>query len=272
MFNKIMILAATTSFIALAAPQTALAQGIPPSPGVSETLAEFKERCRAEDADRAILEGASYIDQVGKQAGKAGDFRELEQNARNDAGAASSKESKANFERIAEIYAKLAKAAEDSARRDLERAKEAFDKVRADARCTDIAKDEMDLLIIGGEVAVGADKAEAEKIEKAEPAPRQEKKKVAGKKPPKIEKPKKVNRVNRSEEAGQEVAQAVAQEAFLVGAQMLFGEMGGMDRKHKKHHKAERRETMDGMAMEEFQPRRKMKNKKFKKLMNFSMF
>jgi hypothetical protein len=96
---------------------------------------------------------------------------------------------------------------------------------------------------------------------------------VTGEKPAKIEKARKVTRVNKSDKARQGVAEAVAQEAILVGAQIFLGEMGGMDRKHEKHHKAERRETMNGMAMEEFQPRRKMKNKKLKikKLMNFSM-
>lgn len=85
-------------------------------------------------------------------------------------------------------------------------------------------------------------------------------------------KPKPV-KVKKSASASQQAAQSIARDvAVSVASQLILGEISGMGHKYKKHHKAERRETMGGMAMEEVQPRRKMKNKKFKKLMNLSMF
>ncbi len=78
--------------------------------------------------------------------------------------------------------------------------------------------------------------------------------------------------MQKSGNATQDFARDVARDvAVNVASQLILGEINGMGHKHKKHHKAERREMMDGMAMEEFQPRRKMK---IKKLMGvgFGMF
>lgn len=87
----------------------------------------------------------------------------------------------------------------------------------------------------------------------------------------KIKKPK-PNLVKKPGKATQTAAQQITREvAVSVASQLILGEINGMGHKRKKHHKAERREMMDGMAMEEFQPRRKMK---IKKLMSagFGMF
>jgi hypothetical protein len=293
MFKNIIMLAVATSYIALAAPQTAaLAQGVPP--GLTETLEEFKERCRFEDAARGWGEGTRYVDQANIQSRQANDYRQLEQNARNNAKAASSKADQDMWNADADRYANNAKDLEEKARRDLERGKAAFAKFRAHPECTDQFKEFMDAMIFGGELRTDPwfyddtrpmkdetramieqrdqAEAEAEMTEpKIAPAPRQEKK--ATKKPPKIEKQKKLARVKKSGGATQDEAQSIARDVVVnVASQLILGEVNGNGHKRKKHHKAERRETMEGMAMEEFQPRRKMKNKKFKKLMNLSMF
>ena len=287
MFKKIMMLAATTSFIALAAPQTtALAQGVPP--GLTETLEEFKERCRFEDAARGWGEGTRYIDQASVESRQANDYRQLEQNARNNAKEASSKADQDMWNADADRYADNARKLEEEARRNLERGKAAFAKFRAHPDCTEQFKTFMDAMIFGGELRTDpwfyddtrpmkdetramieqrdAAEAEVEKAEpKADPAPRQKKKKST-KKPPKAEKSKKQAHIKKSRKANQDVAQSIARDvAVSVASQLILGEISGMShkhKKHKKHHKLERRQMMDGMAMEEIQPRRKMKMKK----------
>jgi hypothetical protein len=87
-----------------------------------------------------------------------------------------------------------------------------------------------------------------------------------GKKKPKPAK------VKKSGSASQTAAQHIARDiAVSVATQLILGEISGMGHKHKKHHKLERRQMMDGMAMEEIQPRRKMKIKKHKGV-GFGMF
>jgi len=288
MFKKIMMLAATTSFIALAAPQTAaLAQGVPP--GLTETLEEFKERCRFEDAARGWGEGTRDIDQASVESRQANDYRQLEENARNNAKDASSKADQDMWNADADRYADNARRLEEEARRNLERGKAAFAKFRAHPDCTEQFKSFMDAMIFGGELRTDpwfyddtrpmkeetramieqrdAAEAEAEKAEpKADASPSQEKKKST-KKPAKSEKTKKQAHIKKSGKANQ-FARDVA---VSVASQLILGEISGMGHKNKKHHKAERREMMDGMAMEEMQPRRKMKMKKLMRA-GFGMF
>jgi hypothetical protein len=287
MFKKLIMLAATTSFIALAAPQTAaLAQGVPP--GLTETLEEFKERCRFEDAARGWGEGMRDFDQASVESRQANDYRQLEENARNNAKEASSKADQDMWNADADRYADNARKLEEEARRNLERGKAAFAKFRAHPGCTEQFKSFMDQVIFGGELRTDpwfyddsrpmkdetramieqrdAAEAEAEKAEpKADPAPSQEKKKST-KKPAKAEKTKKLAHIRKSKKAKHDVAQSIARDvAVSVASQLILGEISGMGhkhKKHKKHHKLERRQMMDGMAMEEIQPRRKMKMKK----------
>jgi hypothetical protein len=268
MFKKIMILAATTSFIALVAPQTAaLAQGVPP--GLTETLEEFKERCRFEDAARGWGEGMRDFDQASVESRQANDYRQLEENARNNAKEASSKADQDMWNADADRYADNARKLEEEARRNLEHGKAAFAKFRAHPGCTEQFKSFMDQVIFGGELRTDpwfyddsrpmkdetramieqrdAAEAEAEKAEpKADPAPSQETKKST-KKPAKAEKTKKLAHIRKSKKAKHDVAQSIARDvAVSVASQLILGEISGMGHKRKK----------------QIQPRRKMKMKK----------
>ena len=87
----------------------------------------------------------------------------------------------------------------------------------------------------------------------------------------KIKKPKPTH-VKKPGKARQTAAQHIARDiAVSVATQLILGEISGMGHKHKKHHKLERRQMMEGMAMEEIQPRRKMKIKRLKGV-GFGMF
>jgi hypothetical protein len=80
----------------------------------------------------------------------------------------------------------------------------------------------------------------------------------------KIKKPKPTH-VKKPGKATQTAAQHIARDiAVSIASQLILGEISGMGHKHKKHHKLERRQMIEGMAMEEFQPRRKMKIRKLK--------
>jgi len=312
MFKKIMMLAATTSFIALAVPQTAaLAQGVPPGP--TETLEEFKERCRFEDAARGWGEGMRDFDQASVESRQANDYRQLEENARKNAKEASSKADQDMWNADADRYADNARRLEEEARRNLERGKAAFAKFRAHPACTEQYKSFMDQVIFGGELRTDpwfyddsrpmkdetramieqrdAAEAEAEKAEpKADPEPRQEKKKVT-KKPAKIEKPKKLARVKKSDNVAHDVAQSIARDvtvavASQLASQLIFGEIGGMTERHEMmggrgmepHHKMKMNKSGSMKKMNKLDRRMKM-NKSARKMkrkmpmdMGFGMF
>lgn len=297
MFKKIMILAATTSFIALAAPHTAaFAQSAPD--GAGNTLEDIKRHCREDAANDGFRDGLRYTDWANTESRQAADYRELERNARNNAKTSSSKADQDMWNADADRYANNAKDLEEKARRDLERGKAGFAKFREQEPCVKVvaAMDEFinsviedgelranrkfwdeKLVVIDGELIDPARiKQEVDNAEKAEPkvdpAPRQEKKKLSVKKPPKIEKTKKQAHLKKSGNQTQNAAQSIARDvAVTVASQLILGEITGMRHKREKRHNSERREMMDGMAMEEVQPRRKMK---IKKLMGvgFGMF
>lgn len=297
MFKKIMILAATTSFIALAAPHTASFAQTAPG-GAGNTLEDIQRQCREDAADDGFRDGMRYTDWANTESRQAADYRELSRNARNSAKTSTSKADQDMWNADADRYDANAEDLEAKAKRDLDRGKAGFAKFREQEPCVKVVAamnefidsiiedgelrathefwDEPPIVIDGEVIDPAKIKREADKAEKAEPkvepAPRQEKKKLSEKKPQKVEKQKKQARLQKSGNATQDVAQSIARDvAVNVASQLILGEIGGMGHKHKKHHKAERRETMDGMAFEEFQPRRKMK---IKKLMGvgFGMF
>lgn len=287
MFKKIIILAATTSFIALAAPHTAsFAQTAPGDTG--NFLEDIKRKCREDAANDGWRDGLRYTDWANTESRQAADYRELERNARNNAKASSSKADQDMWNADADRYANNAKDLEEKARRDLERGKAGFKKFREEEPCAEVVaalEDYMNAVIEDGElradrkfwdekpVIIMPDEEKAEKAEpKVDPAPRQEKKKSSVKKPPKAEKTKKQAHLKKSGNANQDVAQSIARDvAVNVASQLILGEITGKCYKREKRNDAERREMTDGMAFEEFQPRRKMK---IKKLMGvgFGMF
>lgn len=290
MLKKIIILAATTSFMALAAHNTAMAQSAPN--GAGKTLEDVQRECREDAADRGFSDGMRYTDWANTESRQAADYRELARNARKNADASTAKADKDMWKADAERYDANAKDLEAKARQDLDRGKAGFAKYREQEPCVNIlpAMDAfIDSVIEGGELRAthafwdenpaviegevidpAKIKQQAEKAEKtepkADPEPRKEKKKVTGKKPTKIEKVRSATNLKKSGKAGKKVAKALTQ------ALLAYGQYQSMS-KYENHYDeriydAERRRTMEGKRMKEGHSGGTMKFKRFMTITN----
>jgi hypothetical protein len=221
MLSRIMVLAATVSFIALTAPHTASFAQTPAGSGY-ESIEDLKRRYRKEDCDRAFRDGQKYLEFARIGAEKAAKLRELERIARAD--------TKSDGE-YANVLDGVAKAKEKQAKDDLDRAKAEF----AKASCTDavinaliyFAIDQAELLIYPS--------ARPEAEDEVEPAPQKEKKSQEKKKQTKTEKPKKPANIKKADNKTNKVAGRMARDvAIAVTTGLLLDQIAGKHGKRRK--------------------------------------
>jgi hypothetical protein len=285
MFRKFAITttALVLTSVAIAAASPTWAQDTPQPSGQAAcgeqakvTLEDRMYDRLSKETDLHWLQVERYTAHADKYRSQAAQYRDLAANARRNANATDNPVDKADWNKTADGHQANADKLEADAKAMDQRVEQEMEEARKSARAASAILEDCQRRqnaaaldqnqpqgVVGSEPSTPKQSADTpKKVEKTQKVSK-----------PKIEKPKKQARLQKTRNATQDVAQSIARDvAVNVASQLILGEINGMGHKRKKHHKAERREMMtEGMAMEEFQPRRRMK---IKKLMGvgFGMF
>lgn len=259
MFSKIMVLAATASFIALAAPHDAALAQTRLGDDALGTQAESDRCFREALADSAFSASSGLQKQAEIQARQAAELRALQKNALDNANAAGNTTADTTFwNDEARRRGEDARRLEDSAMRYLECSKAEHAKFlelepRADVReifggDAILAKELRELL--ADQKTEDGDEAEDE----AEPTPQKEKKSQEKKKQTKTEKPKKPANIKKPANKTNKVAGRVARDVAVIVASGLI--LDGMIGNHGKRNKICRRNCDDRMNENSMAPRK----------------
>jgi hypothetical protein len=250
MFKKIMLLTATVSFFALAAPQS-FAQD-PLTDDWTQQEMDDLDRCISQAVYSDFEEAAGYIRQARTELRQASELRELANNARANAAASSSDADKKGWEKDAERREANAKQLEESAKRNIERAKERFRKYGRG--CGDAypaveglvvaiinsAEENLDNYQNGRPVESDAN-PESEEEETAEVAPEPQKAEKPQKKPAKPQKPKPPKKPKPSKKPKpQKGGNSGGSEAVALLAGIVVGVIGNELMDDDDHHRPHR--------------------------------
>lgn len=279
MFRKFALTTTALVFasVAIAVSNPVWAQDVPQPTGQAAcgeqakvTLEDRMYDRLSKEIDNHWLQVERFTKHADKYRDQASQYRDMATNARRNANNTADPANKADWNNTADSHQANADKLEAEAKAMDQRIEQEIEEARKAARAASAILEEcqrrQNAAALEENQRFDVIRSEPSTPEQSADTPKK-KKKVQ-----KISKPKKQARLQKSGNATQDFARDVARDvAVNVASQLILGEISGMGHKHKKHHKAERREMMDGMAMEEFQPRRKMK---IKKLMGvgFGMF